>query len=80
MEGVTIEEAIELLEDGMEVTLECDGYDYEIAPADGFIGGDGMEGFISVALGNIVHDEAEHVLNKSIKFLKESGKEVTIRA
>ncbi|WP_168898296.1 hypothetical protein [Bacillus sp. ISTL8] len=80
MEGITIEEAVELLEDGMEVTLECGGYDYEIAPADNFVGGDGMEGFISMVLGNVVYDGAEHVLNKSIDFLKESGKEVTIRA
>ncbi|AZU98989.1 hypothetical protein pW2_165 [Bacillus phage pW2] len=77
---ITFEEAVILLEADMEVTLECDGYDYEIAPADGFVGGDGMEGWISVALGNVVYDDAERVLKESIKFLSEDGAEVGIVA
>lgn len=77
---ITFEEAVELLEEGMEVTLECNGYDYEIAPADGWVGGDGMDGYISLVLGNVVHESAESILKQSIEFLERDGKKVTIRA
>ncbi|QOV08442.1 hypothetical protein Kirov_243 [Bacillus phage Kirov] len=74
----TFEEAVEMLEDGMEVTLEINGYSYDIAPADSFIGGDGMDGYISEVLGNRTYDSAEHVLRESIKFLEENGGKVEI--
>lgn len=72
----TFEEAVEMLEDGMEVTLEINGYSYDVAPADSFIGGD--EGFISEVLGNVSYDSAEHILRKSIDFLEEDGGKVEI--
>lgn len=75
---IKFEEAVTLLEDGMEITLECKGHDYEIAPADGFLGGDGQEGWISMALGNVVYEDAERVLRESIKFLSADGDEVQI--
>lgn len=77
---ITFEEAVILLEADMEVTLECDGYDYEISPADEWIGGDGMEGYISMVLGNVVYDSARIILEKSIKHLESDGKMVGIRA
>lgn len=77
---ITLEEAIVLLEAGMEVTLECNGYDYEVAPADEWVGGDGMEGYISLVLGNVVYDSARIILEKSIKHLESDGSKVGITA
>lgn len=77
---ITFDEAVELLEAGLEVTLECGGHDYDIAPADGFLGGDGQEGWISMALGNVVYDDAKHVLTESIKHLESTGSPVGITA
>lgn len=71
-------EAIELLEAGCEVVLKSNGYSYEVSPSDNWIGGEEMGGFISQVLGNIVYDDAEHVLKESIDFLAEDGKEVKI--
>ena len=76
--NITIEEAIEYLEDGLEINLECGGHNYEVSQSDNWIGGDVAEGFISVVLGNVVYDSAEHILNESIKFLSRDGKEVLI--
>lgn len=76
---ITFEEAVTLLEASMEIVLECDGYDYDVAPADYFVGGDDMEGYISDVLGNVVYDSAEIILRKSIDFLGRDGKEVGIR-
>ncbi|MDO6628662.1 hypothetical protein [Bacillus thuringiensis] len=78
--GITFEEAVELLEEGLEITLECDGYSYDIAPSEDWVGGDGQEGYISLVLGNVVYDSAEYILKKSIDFLKENGKTVVIEA
>lgn len=73
-----LEEAIELLEAGIEVTLECDGYEYEVGPSENFVGGEGMEGYISVVLGNVVYGDAKDILEKSIDFLSKGNKKVTI--
>ncbi|MEH6848054.1 MULTISPECIES: hypothetical protein [Bacillus cereus group] len=78
--GITFEEAVQLLEEGLEITLECDGYSYDIAPSEDWVGGDGQEGYISLVLGNVVYDSAEYILRKSIDFLKENGKTVVIEA
>lgn len=75
---ITFEEAVILLETGSEVILECDGYNYEIAPADGWVGGDGMDGYISLVLGNVVYESAEYILRKSIEHLEKDGKSVGI--
>lgn len=72
-------EAVEWLEDGGEVILECDGYDYEISRADDWIGGDGMDGYISLVLGNVVYESAESILRQSINFLEADGQKVQIR-
>lgn len=77
---ITFDEAVELLEAGMEVILECGGYDYEISPADDWVGGDGMEGYISLALGNVVYDSAKIILEESIKHLESTGSPVGITA
>lgn len=76
--NLTFEEAVEMLRDGGLITLECDGYDYEISPADDWVGGDGMEGYISLVLGNVVYESAEGILKQSIDYLKKDGKEVII--
>jgi hypothetical protein len=75
---ITFEEAVELLKDGCGVSLECEGYYYEISPADDWIGGDGMEGYISSVLGNVVYDSVKIVLRESINFLSEDGNKVVI--
>jgi hypothetical protein len=76
--STTFEEAVKHLEEGGEVTLECDGYDYEISPAEDWVGGDGMEGYISLVMGNVVYNDAEIILEQSIKHLKSTGKDVEI--
>uniref|UniRef100_A0AB39C7U7 Uncharacterized protein n=1 Tax=Bacillus phage KoopaTroopa TaxID=3234046 RepID=A0AB39C7U7_9CAUD len=76
---IKFDEAVVLLEAGMEVTLECDGHDYEISPADEWVGGEGQEGYISLVMGNVVYDSAERILRESIKHLESDGKEVGIR-
>lgn len=75
---LTLKEAVEHLEDGIEVTLENGNYEYSIAPADEFLGGEGMDGYISEVLGNVAYDDAEDILNESIKYLVKDGSEVKI--
>jgi hypothetical protein len=58
--------------------LECDGYDYEVSSAEGWVSGDEMEGYISLALGNMVYEDAEGVLQSPIDFLGKEGDKVTI--
>lgn len=72
------EEAVELLKDGGEVTLECGQYEYEISPSENWIGGDVGDGYISQVLGNVIYSSAKTVLKESIKCLSEGGKEVKI--
>ncbi len=71
---------LSFLEEGLEITLECDGYSYDIAPSEDWVGGDGQEGYISLVLGNVVYDSAEYILRKSIDSLEENGKTVVIEA
>lgn len=76
--NITLEEAIEYLEDGEEITLKCDGYFYEISQSDNWVGGDVANGYISLVLGNVIYQSAENVIRKSIEHLSEDGKEVLI--
>lgn len=75
----TFKEAVEMLEEGIGVKLIWRGYEYEVSPADNWVGGDGMDGYISQVLGNVVYDSAEHVLRNSIEFLEEDGEKVEIK-
>jgi len=77
-EVITFEEAVNFLEEGNEVTLECDGAWYEISETGNWIGGDVEEGYISEVLGNVIYSSAEIVLKKSIEYLSKDGKEVEI--
>lgn len=76
--SVTFEEAAKYLKDGVEVNLECDGCSYNIAPSEDWIGGEGQEGYISLALGNVIYYDAENILKKTIDFLQEDGHKVII--
>ena len=67
-------EAIEWLEDGLEVSLHCEGYEYEVSGAENWLGGEGLEGFISQAIGNTLYSSAEKVLRESVKHLSDNGK------
>lgn len=71
-------EAVECLESGGSITLECDGYEYGISAADDFVGAEDTEGFISEVLGNVVYSEAEVVLRRSVEHLEKDGSSVTI--
>lgn len=75
---LTFEEAVEYLEDGLSVTLECDDYEYEISEAHNWVGGDGMEGYISQVLGNVVYGGAKNILRLSIDHLSDGGKREVI--
>lgn len=75
---ITLEEAVFYLEDGVEIVLECNGYSYEIGASENWAGGDVEEGYISLALGNVVYQDAKSVIQKSINHLSEDGHEVTI--
>lgn len=75
---ITFDEATEYLKGGEEVNLNCEGYSYEISPAENWVGGDGFEGYISLVLGNVTYDNAEYILKKSISFLSRDGNKVTI--
>lgn len=66
------DEIVEYLMDGGTVNLEIGEYSYEISPAENWVGGDGMEGFISEVLGNVVYDNARYVLVKTIEFLEKN--------
>lgn len=70
-------DAVEMLEDGISVTVKAGGYDYEVGPAEDFLGGG--EGYISVALGNVLYDSAEDVLRETIKYLEGEGEKVRIQ-
>lgn len=71
---IEFEEAVEWLEDGLEVNLHCEGYEYEVSGADNWLGGEGMEGFISQVMGNTLYSSAERVLRESINHLSDNGK------
>lgn len=75
---ITFNEAVEYLQEGEEITLECEGYSYEISSSADYVGGDVAEGFISSVLGNVIYNNAEHIIKKSIDFLLEEGKEVKL--
>ena len=75
---INIDEAVEYLKDGEEVTLNCNGYSYEISKSENWVGGDVAEGYISLVLGNTIYEDAEYVMQESIDFLSKDGKEVTI--
>lgn len=74
----TLEEAVGYLEEGGEITLECNDYSYEISPSDNWIGGDVDDGYISLVLGNVIYNDAENIIRKSIDHLSSGGKEVKI--
>lgn len=76
---IEFEEAVEMLEEGLEVVLECGGYDYEISSSENWLGGDAHEGYISLVLGSVVYESAETALRESINFLEKSEKSVTIK-
>lgn len=76
--ALTVNEAVEELENGCEVTLETDDNYYTIGPVEDFIGGDGQEGYISEVLGNTIYDNAEYIITKSIQYLEGQGETVTI--
>lgn len=79
--NITFDEAVEMLEEGNDITLECDDYSYEITTADNWrSGGSDLDGFISLVLGNVVYNSAEYILKESIEFLARNGKEVVITA
>lgn len=77
---ITMEEAVEYLEDGMEIKLECNGYTYEISASDNWIGGDVEDGYISSVLGNCIYGDAEYIIGESIRSLikNSNGQPVTI--
>ena len=76
--GISLSEAIQLLSEGEELTLECDGYIYNVGPSENYLGGE-EGGYISDALGNIVYDDPEVIIKETIKFLSGSyGKQVKI--
>lgn len=76
--NITFEEAVDYLQEGEEITLECNGYSYEISPSENWVGGDVAEGYISLVLGNVVYQSAEGVLKLSIDHLASDGKHVEI--
>ena len=75
---ITFDEAVEYLQDGEEITIECGGYSYEISSSADYVGGDVAEGFISSVLGNVIYASAEMVIRKSIDHLSKDGDEVTL--
>lgn len=78
MNDMTLQEAVEQLEEGVEITLECDGYSYEVSEAHNWVGGDGQDGYISAVLGNRIYNSAEQVLKESIQYLEKNGNKVVI--
>ena len=76
---LTIEEAIEELKVGGEIEMHCGHHSFIIGQSFSFIGGDGMTGFISEVLGNVVYQSAEHIIRESYNYLvKNSDREVII--
>ncbi|AEZ50269.1 hypothetical protein BPS13_0090 [Bacillus phage BPS13] len=68
---VWFEDAVEMLNEGIAVTVEVNGYDYEIDLASNYIGGDHLpdDEFISEVLGNVHYNGAENVIFKTIDYL-----------
>lgn len=64
---MNLDEAVNELEDGTSVYVN----DYEVGPADNFIGGSG--GYISEVLGNVSYISARTVLLETISVLEEEG-------
>ncbi|AOZ62526.1 hypothetical protein SBP8a_276 [Bacillus phage SBP8a] len=66
-------DAVEVLGEEIAVTVEVNGYSYDIDLAENYLGGEGMEGFISEVMGNMVYDSAEGVILKTVDFLLQSN-------
>jgi len=75
---VWYKDAVEVLNEGIAVTVEVNGYSYDIDLASNYIGGDGLDDnqFISEVLGNVYYDGAEYVILKTIDYLL-SGHDIT---
>ena len=72
-------EAIAWLEDGFDIVLICDGYEYELMQADSYLGSEGQDGYISQVMGNIIYKNAQDALQESIKHLTAKEYDVRIR-
>ncbi|ADH03329.1 gp183 [Bacillus phage W.Ph.] len=65
------EDAVEMLNEGIAVTVEVNNYSYDIDLAENYIGGDGSDSdeFISEVLGNVTYVGAENVILKTVDYL-----------
>ena len=75
---ITFDEAVEYLNEGCEIILRCNGYDYEVSQSENWVGGDISEGYVSLVLGNVIYSDPKVVLQESIHFLSEDGDNVAI--
>ncbi len=70
-----IETIIEENENDVSIFTKNDDQ-YQIAPADCFLGGEGMDGYICDALGNVVYSSMKSVLLALEKFVKSNDDEI----
>lgn len=73
-EIIELKEAVELLEDGFDITLESDTHFYEVYQ----IGGHTEDGYMSNLLGDITYYDAETVLKETIERLNDMREDFII--
>jgi hypothetical protein len=49
---------------------------WSIAPADQYVGGEGIEGFISDLLGNVAYSSFENCLNAMIEYIESNDDKI----
>lgn len=72
-------EAAQYIKDGGVIEITCGKYTYEVSSAENWVG-DGYDGYISQALGNMVYNSQTEVIEKTIEYLTIGGEEVLIEA
>jgi hypothetical protein len=76
--GMTFKEAVELMNDGVEVDVVSGGYTYNVGPSEGYVGGpDGK--FMSSAMGNVYYETADWALQETLDWFKSLGQTPIIK-
>lgn len=78
---ITKEEAIENLEDGMEIKVSVGGSTFTIGDMHGYVGSpENKEGFISEYLGNVWYSDAEGIIDETVDGIADGNKDLMATA
>lgn len=76
MDQIDKKEAIQTLEDGMDIRIELGDDEFIIGDMHNYIGAPENEsGYISEYLGNVWYADAEHIINETINGMTDGNKD-----